>query len=110
MSKLRFITLVSLVLIHFFVFASSVWAKNEYTVGAILPLSGSLAGIGKIQKRTLLMLADVINRRAGIKGNALKIQILDSQGLLPIAVMGTRELILEKRAAALISPSTTQET
>lgn len=49
-------------------------------IGVILPLSGTHAGYGHMQKNSMLMAMEEINSRGGVSGELLKLDIRDSGG------------------------------
>lgn len=55
-------------------------AAEGIVIGVILPLSGTQAAFGHMQKNSMIMAAEEINARRGIKGRALELDIRDSSG------------------------------
>ena len=49
-------------------------------IGAILPLSGTHAAFGHMQKNSMLMAVEEINSKEGISGELLELDIRDSGG------------------------------
>ncbi|MBN2351577.1 MAG: transporter substrate-binding protein [Spirochaetales bacterium] len=48
-------------------------------IGAVLSMTGKTSYVGKVQAKTLAMLADGINARGGLRGQKIELIILDSQ-------------------------------
>ena len=53
-------------------------AENEHlpagvTIGVILPLSGAQASLGHMQKNSMALAVEEVNRRGGISGETLKL-------------------------------------
>lgn len=57
-----------------------VLGANEIFIGAILPMSGTHAAFGHMQKNSMLMALEEINSRGGINGETLQLDIRDSGG------------------------------
>ncbi|MCK4986482.1 MAG: ABC transporter substrate-binding protein, partial [Desulfobacterales bacterium] len=59
---------------------ASAWAADSIKIGVLLPLTGSNAKSGIIQKKSVLMAADEINAAGGINGKKIEPIIEDTQG------------------------------
>ena len=59
---------------------ANAWAAVPIKIGVLLPLTGSNAKSGIIQKKSVLMAADEINAAGGINGKKIKLIIEDTQG------------------------------
>jgi branched-chain amino acid transport system substrate-binding protein len=59
---------------------ASAWAADPIKIGILLPLTGSNAKSGIIQKKSVLMAADEINAAGGINGKKIEPIIADTQG------------------------------
>ena len=53
---------------------------DDVVIGAILPMSGTHAAFGHMQRNSMLMAADEINSTGGINGESLVLDIRDSGG------------------------------
>jgi len=63
------------------VFLSAIVARADgVVIGVILPLSGSHASFGHMQKNSMLMAMEDINSRGGISGETLELDIRNSGG------------------------------
>ncbi|MDF1536936.1 MAG: ABC transporter substrate-binding protein [bacterium] len=60
--------------------APCVSGAEEVVVGVILPLSGAQAALGHMQKNSMTLAVEGVNRRGGIDGQDLKLDIRDSGG------------------------------
>lgn len=58
---------------------NNAWAEG-ITVGVVLPMSGTHAAYGHMQKNSMLMAVEEINSRGGISGEPLGLDIRDSGG------------------------------
>jgi branched-chain amino acid transport system substrate-binding protein len=56
------------------------WAADPIKIGVLLPLTGSNAKFGSIQKKSVFMAADEINASGGINGKKIEAIIADTQG------------------------------
>lgn len=62
------------------IFYPIVTRAEGVVIGAILPLSGTHAAFGHMQKNSMLMAVEEINSRGGIGGEMLELDIRDSRG------------------------------
>lgn len=53
---------------------------DEIAIGAVLPMSGTHAVYGHMQKNSMTMAVEEINARGGVSGESLKLDIRDSGG------------------------------
>lgn len=60
--------------------STAVYAAGTIKVGIPLPLTGSQAKFGDIQKRSYEIAAEEINAKGGVKGMKLELDIQDNQG------------------------------
>lgn len=75
-------------------------------IGAILPLTGSLAMIGESEKNAAILAMEEINASGGIKGKKLQINFEDSQGTAKMAIAAAQKLIeIEKVKLLIVSTS-----
>ena len=79
MLKKAAIGITYFVLLTGFMLASA-WAADPIKIGVLLPLTGSNAKSGIIQKKSVLMAANEINAAGGINGKKIEPIIEDTQG------------------------------
>jgi branched-chain amino acid transport system substrate-binding protein len=60
--------------------AGNLSAAAPVNVGVLLPLTGSQAGFGQIEKKSFLMAADEINTAGGVHGKKIELIFADTQG------------------------------
>ena len=58
----------------------SISAAEPIKIGVLLPLTGSQARFGQIEKKSFLMAADEINAAGGVNGKKIELIIADTQG------------------------------
>lgn len=75
---------------------------DEVVIGAILPLSGTHAAVGHMQKNSMLMAVEEINARGGINGQALKLDIRDSGGRVKNALAVVDHFARDKQYPAVL--------
>lgn len=63
------------------------------TIGAVLPLTGSSATIGKDQQRGIELAVADVNASGGVLGKELKVQIEDSEGRAESAIQAAQKLV-----------------
>lgn len=88
--SMRRAVLIGVVLVSLLA-ASFVWAAEPIRLGIPLPLTGSEAKFGEIQKRSYEIAAEEINAKGGIRGSKLVLSFEDSQ-----AKPDTARAIVEK--------------
>ena len=79
MLKKTVIGITCLALLSGFMLAGA-WAADPIKIGVLLPLTGSNAKSGSIQKKSVLMAADEINTTGGINAKKIEPIIADTQG------------------------------
>ena len=67
--------------------------SKPYQIGAILPLSGSLGFMGKMEGDGMKLAVEDINAAGGIKGTPLDLMLDDSQGKADIAVTAAQKMM-----------------
>jgi branched-chain amino acid transport system substrate-binding protein len=67
--------------------------SEPYQIGAILPLSGSLGFMGKMEGDGMKLAVEDINAAGGIKGTPLDLNLDDSQGKADIAVTAAQKMM-----------------
>jgi branched-chain amino acid transport system substrate-binding protein len=80
---------------------------ESYTVGGIFSISGPASYLGEPERNTMVMLADEINAKGGIKGHPLKVIIYDDEGDVTKARLHAEKLLQKDKALAIIGPSIT---
>ena len=81
------------------------YGAEEITIGAIFPLSGSVAPIGRTVKQGLDMAAMEVNREGGIKslgGATVKLVYADSRGDPKIGLSEAERLIVKDKVSAIL--------
>lgn len=66
---------------------------GTYTIGAVLPLTGSNATIGMDQQRGIELAVEEINANGGVDGMALRVQVEDSEGRAESAIQAAQKLV-----------------
>lgn len=79
--------------------------QEVYRVGAVFSLSGRGSLLGEPAKKTVLMLAEDINRRGGIRGHPLHLIIYDDESEERQCAAVVRKLIDEDNVLAIVGPS-----
>ena len=85
-------------------------AKEPYTVGAVLSLTGAQAGLGGPEQKTIKMEVDRINAEGGINGHPLEVIIEDDASDVDQAVAATTKLIEQDEVLAIIGSTGTGQT
>lgn len=73
--------------------ATSTELKQPIRIGAILPLSGSLAFMGKMEGDGMRLAVEDINAKGGINGVPLELKFDDSQGKPDVAVTAAQHMM-----------------
>lgn len=77
---------------------------SRIRVGTVLPLEGSLAGLGTAMGEVMQAYFDDVNARGGIYGRKIELEIADSSGDPVTALRITRRLLAGGTVFALVSP------
>ena len=80
---------------------SCAWAADSIKVGVLLPLTGSNAESGIIQKKSVLMAVDEINAAGGINKRKIEPIIEDTQGKVDAGRAATEKLITRDRVVLI---------
>jgi len=75
-NRFAFALLLSLVIV---VAPLTVRAADAYRIGAVFPLSGSLAWLGEYYQKAAQLQVDLINAQGGVDGRPLELVIYDDQ-------------------------------
>jgi branched-chain amino acid transport system substrate-binding protein len=76
--------------------------KGEITLGAVLPLTGTNATIGKDQQRGIDLAVAKINEGDGVLGKKLVVKTEDSQGTADAAIQAGKKLVSVSDVPAVI--------
>jgi len=78
------------------------WADNSpIKVGVVLPLTGEQAKFGEIEKNSLLMGLDEINKAGGVNGRMIELLIEDDTGKPDVGRSAVEKLISQDKVVAL---------
>lgn len=84
-------------------------AAQPIRIGAVLALTGDVAGYGIPQRRALELARDTINAEGGVLGRPIEIIFEDSRGDRIAALNATQKLINRDRVLAIIGPTLSAE-
>jgi branched-chain amino acid transport system substrate-binding protein len=76
--------------------------EGEVKIGAVLPLTGTNATIGKDQQRGIELAVAKINEGDGVMGKKLVVDIEDSQGTADAAIQAAKKLVSVGKVPAVI--------
>jgi len=106
MKKSFFVLLIAAsMMISVLVFQPVANAVDEVKIGAIFPLSGSVAPIGRSIKQALDLAVKEVNREGGIKslgGAKVKLIYADSRGDAKIGLSEAERIILQDKVSAIL--------
>ncbi len=88
-----------------FIFGSA-YSQEPVRIGAILSETGSAKSTGIVQKNSLEMAVDEINRSGGEGGREIELIIQDDRSDPAMASLAAKKLLLEDRLSAVIGPTT----
>ena len=77
------------------VFATGAWAADTIKVGVVLPLTGSQAKFGEIEKNSMLMALEEINGMGGINGKKIELVMEDDTGKPDVGRSAMEKLITQ---------------
>ena len=77
--------------------------KETYRIGAILPLSGSLGFMGKMEGDGIKLAVENINASGGVNGIPIELKLDDSQGKPDIAVTAAQKMMTVDDIKIIIS-------
>lgn len=81
---------------------ANVSLEGEITLGAVLPLTGTNATIGKDQQRGIDLAVAKINQGDGVLGKLLVVKTEDSQGTADAAIQAGKKLVSVSKVPAVI--------
>lgn len=84
--------------------------KGEITLGAVLPLTGASATIGKDQQRGLELAVKKVNAGKGVLGKKLAVKVEDSEGAAPSSLNAARKLVGVDKVPVVIGEYTSGNT
>jgi len=93
------------VLISVCAIATNSWAKKPYKIGAIFPLTGPAASIGKQHLEGAKIAVEEINARGGIEGRKVELVVGDTQAKPAETVSLIDRLVYSEKVVAIIGPS-----
>jgi len=80
-------------------------AMAEYKVGAVFSVTGGASFLGDPEKKTALMIQELINNAGGINGQKLNLIIYDTEGDATKCNLAVKKLITRDKVCAIIGPS-----
>ncbi|MHB1025229.1 MAG: ABC transporter substrate-binding protein [Desulfobacteria bacterium] len=83
------------------VMAASVGFAETVKVGVLLPLTGSMAKFGEIEKRSYEMAAEEINAKGGVNGKKIELLFEDDTGKPDIGRSGVEKLISREKVPVI---------
>ena len=81
--------------------ASTGFAAETVKVGVLLPLTGSQAKFGEIEKRSYEMAAEEINAKGGVKGKKIELLFEDDTGKPDVGRSGVEKLISREKVPVI---------
>ncbi len=84
--------------------------KRPYKVGVVLSITGPASFLGEPERKTLVMVEELVNAQGGINGHPLKLIIYDNATAATKHVMALKRLIEQDQVCAIIGPSTSGNT
>ncbi len=93
---------ISLCVLFFWgVFTAGTWAAESVKVGIVLPVTGSLAKFGEIERDCFLMAQEEINAAGGINGKKLELLIEDTTGRPEVGRSVVEKLITKDKVVMI---------
>ena len=83
------------------VLCGGVMAADTVKVGVLLPLTGSQAKFGEIEKRSFEMAAEEINAKGGVKGMKIELLFEDDTGKPDVGRSGVEKLISREKVPVI---------
>jgi branched-chain amino acid transport system substrate-binding protein len=78
---------------------------DSYKVGAVFSVTGRTSFLGDPEKKTVVMLAEQINKAGGINGKKLELIVYDTEGDATKANLAVKKLITQDKVCVVIGPS-----
>lgn len=104
MKKHIFIFLGALIAFSF-ILPYTTFAADSYKVGALFSVTGRTSFLGDPEKKTALMVAELINKAGGINGKKLELIIYDTEGDATKTMLFFKKLVNQDKVCAVIGPS-----
>jgi len=81
-------------------------ASGEIKIGAVLPLSGSVAAFGQSGQKALQLLEEQVNSSGGVNGQNVKFIFADDEGKPATAATVGQKLINSEKVVGIVGPLT----
>jgi len=81
------------------------FAADTFKVGAVFSVTGRASFLGDPEKKTVVMLADEINKAGGINGKKLEVIIYDDEGDATKTNLAVKKLMTQDKVCVVIGPS-----
>lgn len=78
---------------------------DSYKVGAVFAVTGRASFLGDPEKKTVVMLAEQINKAGGINGKKLELIVYDTEGDATKANLAVKKLITQDKVCVVLGPS-----
>ncbi len=104
MKKHMFIFLGALIAFSF-ILPYTTFAADSYKVGALFAVTGRASFLGDPEKKTAVMVAELINKAGGINGKKLELIIYDTEGDATKTMLFFKKLVNQDKVCAVIGPS-----
>lgn len=78
---------------------------DSYKVGAVFSVTGRTSFLGDPEKKTVVMLAEQINKAGGINGKKLELIVYDTEGDATKANLAVKKLITQDKVCVVLGPS-----
>jgi len=101
---------VAAAILSLVVAASAGFAAETVKVGVLLPLTGSQAKFGEIEKRSYEMAAEEINAKGGVRGMKIELRFEDDTGKPDVGRSGVEKLISREKVPVITGGYSSQVT
>ncbi len=81
------------------------FAADTFKVGAVFSVTGPASFLGDPEKKTVVMLADEINKKGGINGKKLEVIVYDDEGDDTKSNLAVKKLMTQDKVCVVIGPS-----
>ena len=88
-----------------FILPYTTFAADSYKVGALFAVTGRASFLGDPEKKTAVMVAELINKAGGINGKKLELIIYDTEGDATKTMLFFKKLVNQDKVCAVIGPS-----
>ncbi|MBI5905041.1 MAG: ABC transporter substrate-binding protein [Deltaproteobacteria bacterium] len=93
--------IIAVAILSLAITASAGFAAETVKVGILLPLTGSQAKFGEIEKRSFEMAAEEINAKGGVNGKKIELLFEDDTGKPDIGRSGMEKLISREKVPVI---------